>query len=50
MHNPLRSEREVFRAVLIVAIAAGAVVILTVLTRPAIGAAGRRLVTRRSYQ
>jgi len=39
MHNPLRSEREVFRAVLIVAIAAGAVVVLTVLTRPAIGAA-----------
>ena len=39
MHNPLRSEREVFRAVVIVAIAAGAVVILTVLTRPAIGAA-----------
>ena len=39
MHNPLRSEREVFRAVLVVAIAAGAVVVLTVLTRPAGGAA-----------
>lgn len=39
MHNPLRSEREVFRAVLVVAVAAGAVVILTVLTRPAVGAA-----------
>jgi hypothetical protein len=39
MHNPLRSEREVFRAVVIVAIAAGAVVVLTVLTRPAVGAA-----------
>jgi hypothetical protein len=39
MHNPLRSEREVFRAVLVVAVAAGAVVVLTVLTRPAIGAA-----------
>ncbi len=39
MHNPLRSEREVFRAVLIVAVAAGAVVVLTVLTRPAVGAA-----------
>jgi hypothetical protein len=38
MHNPLRSEREVFRAVLVVAVAAGAVV-LTVLTRPAVGAA-----------
>jgi hypothetical protein len=39
VHNPLRSEREVFRAVLIVAVAAGAVVVLTVLTRPAVGAA-----------
>jgi hypothetical protein len=39
VHNPLRSEREVFRAVVIVAIAAGAVVVLTVLTRPAVGAA-----------
>ena len=39
MHNPLRSEREVFRAVLVVAVAAGAVVVLTVLTRPAVGAA-----------
>jgi hypothetical protein len=39
MHNPLRSEREVFRAVLVIAVAAGAVVVLTVLTRPAVGAA-----------
>jgi hypothetical protein len=39
MHNPLRSEREVFRAVLVVAVAAGAVVVLTALTRPAVGAA-----------
>src|SRR5919198_6755128 len=39
MHNPLRSEREVFRAVIVVAVAAGAVVVLTVLTRPAVGAA-----------
>jgi hypothetical protein len=39
MHNPLRSEREVFRAVLVVAVAAGAVVLVTVLTRPAVGAA-----------
>jgi hypothetical protein len=39
MHNPLRSEREVFRAVVIVAIALGAVIALTLLTRPAIGAA-----------
>jgi len=33
------SEREVFRAVIVVAIAAAAVVALTVLTRPAVGAA-----------
>jgi hypothetical protein len=39
MHNPLRSEREVFRAVVIVAIALGAVIALTLLTRPAVGAA-----------
>jgi hypothetical protein len=39
MHNPLRSEREVFRAVVVVAIAAGAVVVLAIVTRPAVGAA-----------
>lgn len=39
MHNPLRSEREVFRGVVIVAIALGAVIALTLLTRPAVGAA-----------
>jgi hypothetical protein len=39
MHNPLQSEREVFRAVVIIAIALGAVIALTLLTRPAIGAA-----------
>ena len=39
MHNPLRSERDVFRAVVIIAIALGAVIALTLLTRPAIGAA-----------
>jgi len=39
MHNPLRSERDVFRAVVVIAIGAGAVVALTLLTRPAIGAA-----------
>jgi hypothetical protein len=39
MHNPLRSEREVFRAVVVVAIAAGAVVVLAIVTRPAFGAA-----------
>jgi hypothetical protein len=39
MHNPLRSEREVFRLVVIIAIALGAVIALTLLTRPAIGAA-----------
>jgi uncharacterized membrane protein YfbV (UPF0208 family) len=39
MHNPLRSEREVFRAVVVIGVAAGAVVALTLLTRPAVGAA-----------
>ncbi len=39
MHNPLRSEADVFRAVVIVAIGAGAVIALTLLTRPALGAA-----------
>src|SRR3954454_20190471 len=39
MHNPLRSERDVFRAVVLIAIALGAVIALTLLTRPAIGAA-----------
>jgi hypothetical protein len=39
VHNPLRSEGDVFRAVVIVAIAAGAVVALTIATRPAVGAA-----------
>jgi hypothetical protein len=39
MHNPLQSERDVFRLVVIIAIALGAVIALTLLTRPAIGAA-----------
>jgi len=39
MHNPLRSERDVFRAVVIIGIGAGAVIALTLLTRPAVGAA-----------
>jgi len=39
MHNPLRSERDVFRAVVIIALALGAVIAVTLLTRPAIGAA-----------
>jgi len=39
MHNPLRSEREVFRLVVIIGIGAGAVIALTLLTRPAVGAA-----------
>src|SRR4029078_10158029 len=39
MHTPRRSERDVFRAVVIIAIALGAVIALTLLTRPAIGAA-----------
>src|SRR5919109_2699762 len=39
MHTPLRSERDVFRAVVVIGVAAGAVVALTLLTRPAVGAA-----------
>jgi hypothetical protein len=39
MHNPLRSERDVFRAVVMISIGAGAVIALTLLTRPAVGAA-----------
>jgi hypothetical protein len=39
MHNPLRSERDVFRGVVVIAVALGAVIALTLLTRPAIGAA-----------
>jgi hypothetical protein len=39
MHNPLRSERDVFRAVVIIGIGAGAVIAVTLLTRPAVGAA-----------
>jgi hypothetical protein len=39
MRNPLRSEREVFRAVVVIGIGAGAVIALTLLTRPAFGAA-----------
>jgi hypothetical protein len=39
MHNPLRSEQDVFRAVVIIGIGAGAVIVLTLLTRPAVGAA-----------
>jgi hypothetical protein len=39
MHNPLRSEGDVFRAVVVIGIGAGAVIALTLLTRPALGAA-----------
>ncbi len=39
MHNPVRSERDVFRAVVIIGIGAAAVIALTLLTRPAVGAA-----------
>jgi hypothetical protein len=38
MHNPLRSEREVFRAVVVIGIGAGAVIALALLTRPTFGA------------
>jgi hypothetical protein len=38
MHNPLRSEREVFRAVVVIGAGAGVVIALALLTRPAFGA------------
>ena len=38
MHNPLRSERDVFRAVVVIGIGAGAVIALALITRPAVGA------------
>jgi len=38
MHNPLRSERDVFRAVVVIGIGAGAVIALALVTRPAVGA------------
>jgi hypothetical protein len=38
MHNPLRSERDVFRAVVVIGAGAGAVIALALLTRPAFGA------------
>lgn len=39
MHNPLRSEADAFRWVVVIGLAAGAVIAVTLLTRPAIGAA-----------
>jgi hypothetical protein len=38
MHNPLRSEADVFRAVVVIGIGAGAIIALTLLTRPLFGA------------
>jgi GABA permease len=38
MHNPLRSEADAFRWVVVIGIAAVSVILLTLLTRPAIGA------------
>src|SRR5437870_3701838 len=37
MHNPLRSEADAFRWVVLIGLAAGSVIALTLLTRPAIG-------------
>jgi len=37
MHNPLRSEADAFRWVVIIGLAAASVIVLTLLTRPAIG-------------
>jgi GABA permease len=39
MHNPLRSEAEAFRWVIVIGAGAASVIALTLLTRPAIGAA-----------
>jgi hypothetical protein len=38
MHNPLRSEADAFRWIVVIGIAATSVIVLTLLTRPAIGA------------
>jgi hypothetical protein len=38
MHNPLRSETEVFRAVVVVGLGAAAIIALTLITRPLFGA------------
>jgi len=38
MHNPLRSEADAFRWVIVIGSAAGSVILLALLTRPAIGA------------
>ena len=39
MHNPLRSEADAFRWIVVIGIGAASVIVLTLLTRPAIGAA-----------
>lgn len=39
MHNPLRSEADAFRWVVVIGVAAASVIALTLLTRPAVGAA-----------
>jgi hypothetical protein len=38
MHNPLRSEADAFRWVVVIGLGAGSVIVLTLLTRPAVGA------------
>lgn len=44
MHNPLRSEADAFRWVVVIGVAAASVIAMTLLTRPAIGAAWGALV------
>jgi hypothetical protein len=39
MHNPLRSEADAFRWIVVVGIGAASVILLTLLTRPAVGVA-----------
>src|SRR3954468_14198281 len=39
MHNPLRSEADAFRWIVVVGIGVASVIVLTLLTRPAVGVA-----------
>jgi GABA permease len=39
VHNPLKSEREAFRWLVVTGVAAGIVIVVTLLTRPAVGVA-----------
>lgn len=45
MHNPLRSEADAFRWVVVIGIAAASVIVLTLLTRPVVGVIWAALLT-----